>query len=425
MRVGAYKDFGILRYGNNLVANSIDGLFEVTLEVSGTSFPNVQTASTGFQINSSIADNIMTIDFADGTGEHSFNPTSGNNHSYNNTIVYYFQDVPPVLINTVTPSYSTRRFIKFRFRYPEYITYFNFQNMGVHGEFPKRLGMFNLATGFRASLGSASKFDSLPTDMKGFNGRDLIFIEAFTNRINRIPNWVGDSSIVNLTFQQTFDLSGLPSSTNIEAIGKIKRLDTLILSNNNLNNDSFFDNLKSNPSLTNIEVPSNNNLTTIPTAISNCSQINSLSFGSSGGSFLASWGDFSLMTRLNSFSHSAIGSATPLTVPNGIDNCILLKTYFCRNSYRTQARCDAHVNNWYDFIIANASVSLGNTKFRQMTMNFGYSGATVRNERPSGVYQDVATPTTPMEKIWKMVNVYKHTWHVSNETNNGNVIYTP
>lgn len=108
-----------------------------------------------------------------------------------------------------------------------------------------------------------------------------------------------------------------------------------------------------------------------------------------------------------------LGNKITTDLPLGMANCVNLKTIQCKASYTTQIRIDTFINNLYDFIVLNASVSVGNTKFREMTINPGsYAGTIV--PRPTGNYAD---EDSPLGKVWRMVNIYKHTWTVRNVAN--------
>lgn len=117
-------------------------------------------------------------------------------------------------------------------------------------------------------------------------------------------------------------------------------------------------------------------------------------------------------------------SAMTTDVPAWFSNFTKLKVITAYTSFNTQSRMDTWVNNLYAFIVANASMSAGLTKFRNMVISIyatSVSNDISSSVRPSGNYQQPAgyvagsnngAPASPMEKIWVLTNQYSHTWTV-------------
>lgn len=81
---------------------------------------------------------------------------------------------------------------------------------------------------------------------------------------------------------------------------------------------------------------------------------------------------------------------------------------------------DALIDNWYNFIVANASLASGSSPFRGMIMNYAVSGG-VAGQVPSGVYKapegfvvgvSNGVPSNAQEKLYVMQVQYAHVWTV-------------
>ena len=121
------------------------------------------------------------------------------------------------------------------------------------------------------------------------------------------------------------------------------------------------------------------------------------------------------MTSLTTLLNVGTG---PTNIPTGFNTCLALKNIDLRNNFKTQASIDEFVTNFYNYIVANPNLT-------NINLDIGWRSSTVSNTRPSGTYQASETPTTAMERIYKLVNDYRHTITVTNITNNGNEVLTP
>jgi hypothetical protein len=137
---------------------------------------------------------------------------------------------------------------------------------------------------------------------------------------------------------------------------------------------------------------------------------------------LIGWGDFSEIVTLEDLR---LPRNTNLTteIPIWFGSLVNLKSMLISASFQNTGGINSFVNNFYELVVANASMSIGNTKFRQMIIDaYGTSTLDQANStRPSGTYQQPAgyvqgssngTPTSPMEKIWVLTNQYNHSWTV-------------
>lgn len=137
---------------------------------------------------------------------------------------------------------------------------------------------------------------------------------------------------------------------------------------------------------------------------------------------ITGYGDFSECTNIETLWLHRLSNLTT-TIPIWFDSLTKLKEITIQASFQNSGGINSYVNNFYDFIVANSSMSVGSTPFRMMTINAYGTNTTDQNNstRPSGTYQQPSgyvqgssngTPASPMEKIWVLSNQYGHTWTV-------------
>lgn len=407
-------------------------LTTILLEVSGTSFPDLKYTGEGGPSQTNVSfevavgqGNEMYVDFADGTGKHTYLPNSSNRILFSAEALHYFQDVPEDIRNTYNPSYPKKRIIRINFKDPSKVTFLRFVGISFHGNFPRGLGAYNISDTLTLScIGATSRWDTYPRALKGLRCRQLYLTSPFTETMSVLPDWLLNSEIEYINMISTFFAPTHASVNGMDKIHKIKNLRTIMLVSSGLVEESFADNIKGS-TITGLVV-THNRFKVVPTNIYNAKQLINLQVG---GGLLENWGTgFQVDNKIETLTYSTAHlTIFPTTVPTNINNCIYLKTVQFTGTFRTQERLDAHINAWYDFIVANASTLSGNTKFRQMAFSATYTNSSSSgiNTRPSGVYQDSVNPSTPMEKIYKMVKVYGHTWSVVNTTGTGNQVLTP
>ena len=411
---------------NNMVVEQRD-IYAFELEVSGTSFPDRYIGQNYIRFGWT-GSNTIYVDCNDGVGERVITDRKifgGYNLSLFMQTALFFQDVPENIRNTVDPTYSVRRKIKIRFQFPKKVNYIESVNCGVYGIMPAEFGLFNFST-FRISNGADSpRWESFANNFYGLKSDTLFLNNPFSSLKSSIPTWLYSGRFINVSLLNGFNLSGDPTSTNVDKIHNIQDLTSLNIGAN-MGDNSLADNLKLIPTLRYLGI-GGNNFTTLPKAVTNCQYLITLVISNTDGfgynTNMTSWGDGLVnMTELTKIVYVGMKNNPPSALFPGIENCTKLKTVEAFVTYTTQVKIDDHVNNWYDLIVNNASATTGNTKFRQMSINIG---SNVGSIRPSGTYQDSTTPTTPMEKIYKMVKVYGHTWIVRNAANTGTEILAP
>ena len=408
----------LLKYNGKIVLfngafTSAQDFTVIELEVSGSTF--VDRSNAFFQIQSSTPNNTIYIDFQDGTGEHAFAPNSGNNHVYigtNSNTIYTYQD-----------GNTGRRKVFIRFKNSQDVTYIQLANFMMYGNFPKSIANYNLTEGLSFSNNTTSKWDAFPVDFRSVNSMSVMFRNTFQNKVVNLSPWVYSSRIQTLILDGIFNLSALPAINHTDKLINIVGLKNLTLANSDLNSNSLPSNLKDISTLEYLRIGNNSTLTTLPTVLVGCANIKTLILGSGDGfgySHITSWGNgITGMIRLETLTcMGGVATNSPTSIPTGLNTCVALKNIDLRGGYRTQARIDEFVTNFYNYVVANPNLT-------NINLNIGYSGSTVLNTRPSGVYQTSSTPTTPMEMIYKLVNDYRHTVTVTNITNNGNEVLTP
>lgn len=144
--------------------------------------------------------------------------------------------------------------------------------------------------------------------------------------------------------------------------------------------------------------------------------------GSGVLSQITGWGDFSQAVTIEDIRAPRNENLSPI-LPTWFDALVNLKYFLVSASFQNTGGIDLFVDSIYELVESNASMTSGNTKFRQMTVDaYGSSAADQESStRPSGTYQQPSgyvqgssngTPASPMEKIWVLSNQYGHTWTV-------------
>lgn len=410
----------ILRIGNQLPYSVNNTVLEFT--VMGSSFPD--RMGGGVQIGTSglFTENLMYIDYADGTGVHEYSFLSGTYSFASNSILHYYQNLAdPTKVGTVSPTYMEERRIKIWFKFPQRINVLSWQNFGLYGELPKNIQNYNWSVQLR--FANMYNLNNFPAALGGLKAAILNLSNLSSVKLNYLPAWIKNSNIPSLTLQQIFNFAGADSATTgFDGLGDIKNLNTLDIADNNLITNAEFPVLNNCATLRTLRI--GNPFSVFPAKIGECAQVTNLEVSNGVNGRISpnfnDWGaGIGLMTALITLTVQYTNNV-PTTVPTGMASCVNLKNLNYGGLFLDQARSDDFVNNFYDFIVANASTSVGNTKFRQMVVNYADSSVR-RNLRPTGNYAD---EDSPMGKIYRMVTIYKHTWTVRNAANTANQTYS-
>lgn len=381
----------------------------IELEVNGTSFPD-GNASFIFQIQSTLG-NEMYIDFADGTGVHTFLPNRALIYfDYQDVIMYYYQDLAnPMKIGTVDPSYNQRRKIKISFKYPNRVTGIWFRVFNIYGKFPEAMGNYNLTQ--RLTIDRVKFFDEFPTSFRGINTYNLALNTISTVPVTVLPEWIYNSKIQILALTGGFIFTALPSVTNLYKLINVVGLTSLAL--DRFSDVSIPDNWKDITTLRTVILQGGESMVSLPVNLTNMTQLTSLTIRAN--SALTSWGNgIGLMTKLITLDYYNSSLNLTTDVPFGIENCWKLKNIFAGNTFLTLAKINTHISNYYDMVVVYGDMTATtNNKFRSVA--FSLYANQFNNFRPSGTYQQPTgyiqgssngTPASAMEMCWVLVKQY-------------------
>jgi|GEM_PF-4038107 len=265
---------------------------------------------------------------------------------------------------------------------------------------------------------------TLPVTFGELDKLESLNIGDNTSALLRLPVYI--SGLLALKVLEMYN-TRMPFSEVERLMDDLPDIHTVDISNCQYNTDQ--DITGTNTKIKTMIIGGNNdwNNRTVPSFVSKLTALENLRMGipSSMNTVvdrLRFYGDFSACTALKLISISQLyGFET--TVPLWFSSLVNLKTFSCWGTFLTQARINEFVDNFYAFIVANASMAAGNTKFRQMTVDTYGVSSTIQamSFRPSGTYQQPAgyvagssngTPASQMEKIWILTNQYSHSWTV-------------
>lgn len=418
--------------------------------VRGTSFPcfdnNAPTNFPGSLTARSSAPNTMHIDYGDGTSaDFTLTFISGNNYyqrilRHTDSTVHYY------------PEYETlgedqyalpERVITISFTDPQSVIYFSHSYQNIYGEYPNEIGLFpNLGYLGTANTRQVTKF---PLDWRNSKLTGLQCSGLWQNQYKTqpLPLTLLDTPLTSLIVSGSYDFSDMVTSNFALIPQKLK--DTLVTlgltycSLPDLPSD-FVDLTK----LRTLYINDGNfeEIEKIPDLISTMTWLTTLYLV--GGSYsgrcnVREWPDLSNFTNLQSlytYNMTTYKSGIPLwstTLPDWFYNLYNLKTWTVGGVYwQTQERCDEFVNNFYDYVVAHASITdtgvLSTNTLRDMRVNYYTSSTTANlntyNKRPSGILQQPVgyvqgvnngTPSSPLEKIWVLQEQYDQIWTIRPE----------
>lgn len=229
----------------------------LTFDVKGSYFPNRHASLSGsdFQlINTSNIGNTVYIDFGDGTGEHPYpfltfgsnrraqwgsvstvtNPDSISVTGLYNYPVYYYQDLPEGIKNTVNDTYDHIRTIKMRFANPTAITQLIIDRIPLYNQLPAGLSKL---TGLQTlTVRSSLYITSFP---QYFLNTQVVFLTLSSVgdvMEQGFPDWVLNSPIKQVNLTDSINLSGSATLKKFDQIDKLKNtLEDLVLTGADIN----------------------------------------------------------------------------------------------------------------------------------------------------------------------------------------------
>lgn len=409
----------------------LDGRFAETrggalsFQVAGSHFPysnyeppdsnTIAFNSTFFSFSSSVA-NKATINYADGSIiTYDFKQFGG---AY---VLRFYTSIPlgdsiNSPIYTYADGNADKRVIQISFAKPDAITEITTQNTNIYGVFPSSI--IELSSLAKINL-SRTQITQFPVSLSGLKSLTIMTLLRIGYAISiRIPSEFLSLNLSYLDVSGSVDMSNLETSNFISLCNSDLKyiLNTLIISGCELS--TLPADVANLIALRTLNI-SYNLFDTVPASVNSITSLTFLQVGSGLGvnSTIKFWSSISNLVNLVTLN-CAIAQNMETNLPQGMGNCVLLKTFNVSATYNTTARIDAFINNMYDFVVANAAIFGANTlKFRGMTVSNVQSGST--SGVPSGTYQQPAgfalgisngTPASPREKIWVMVNQYGHTW---------------
>jgi hypothetical protein len=242
---------------NGKIARSLGRFMTITpdaeiilkFRVKGSYFPARynSTFENSFRlISQNNIDNKLYIDYNDGTGEHVVDfKVSGSNRRIDMgavanattpaTInitgsfvvpVYYFQDLPAGIKNTVNDSYEQYRDITMRFQKPQAITTIIFNRTYLYNSLPA--GLSKLQNLEYLSISQSYFITNFPQDFYNSRIRTLNLSQVGDVMNAGFPNWILNSPIQTLSLTNTINLSGSAENKRFDEINKLKETLTYI-----------------------------------------------------------------------------------------------------------------------------------------------------------------------------------------------------
>ena len=404
--------------GKKGVAIGIDGKlvyakdpFMLDFEVQGTGFPHgiFRLVNDGYERST------VMVDFDDGT------PLKEMQLTQNMGITHYYQDlVDASKIGTSDPNYPQRRTIKFYPKKPREISGLVIIYYRMFGALPENLGNYNLLHSLNLN---GTQFTEFPIYFKGFKSNYLDCNNAYATKIYSLPEWIYNSLIKEINLGDEFDFNLPPNESKLDSM--VNNTSLVILRLRNVYNESIPSNFVNISTLRTLSM-GRGKYTKLPTNVSNLTQLTALLVSQSVDGHTTSiqnWGDGigNLVNLTSLYYHGATSITSDL--PLGLGNCWKIKTIYAQRNFQrvggssdpvvAQYHTDRHIDQYYDCVNINGdNVVTTNNKFRNVLFEFGE----YPDKRPSGMYQQPSgfvlgsnngTPTTPMEKIWVLVNQYK------------------
>ncbi len=429
---------------NGLIMKPFE-LPKIEFEVRYPSFPtylgsssikpdsNNNTGGSGSLRITTSVQNTVYIDFGDGSEIYS-RDFNGQTHF-----------APASAIHEYTDGVKNH-IVKIWFKLPSKITAINFYIIDVFGEVPKALSMYplNILEFIR------TKFLEPPHDYGATFLYKFVGSYGFQTAINYIPEFIGKSSITDLRLGSGFNLRNT-NSTNIDILKNVKNL-TYLSFGSGTNLDDVGYEMRNYPNLRYLNIGGQQTYFTQMTEnLNQCRQLTHLAFGyvshhlfgiteSGAASLMTSWGvGFYGMSNLIYLSFANC-PGVQTTIPLGLEDLVNVKTLIYNSSLDSSNgsnRGDSLVESYYNFVIENASMSLGNTKFRQIRLEMYGSLDIGVMYSPSGTYQapegyvqgeSNGTPASPMEMMYVLVKQYRWTILASRLSLNNtreNITYAP
>lgn len=229
----------------------------------------------------------------------------------------------------------------------------------------------------------------------------------------KIPISIFNKPIVDLTFREQLSIDWA-----VNNIDKLYLLNSTLrtLSIGNTVNRAAFNSLPTDPvwglqnltQLTSISFQAAASFGAIPAALNGMVALQSLNLQQCD---INDWGNLNNLINLTFISLSN-NTNLPTSLPSYLSLLTKLKTLTLAFTWQSQSRVDTFVDNFYNFIVANAPmVGNASSSFRSMTVTItGSFSPTGTYQQPSGYVAGSSngSPASQKEKIWVLVNQYSH-----------------
>lgn len=369
--------------------------------------PSTQNYNNSYFLALSSESNTATVDYGDGNVvNYTFksnqllftastiteNTTTQSRHNYANTI-------------------EGDRLIRIRFGKPDKIYSIKTQYVSLYGEFPAEVSNLKSLSEIFVNQSNLTK---IPVSMASLPSLKKLTLSVIGTAIsNRIPDEFLSLKLesficagsVNFSDIYSSNLVSFLTSSNASTLKQFK-IDSCSMS-------TMPDEISNLIALEDFHFGSLNLFETMPVQVNSLTSLKILNpaAGITVAPYFKYWSSVSNLTNLTTIL-CVLASNLETSLPQDLNKCTNLKVLTIWGTYDTKVKIDKFINNFYDFIAANASKSGVNTlPFRGITLDCRGGSPTGTYQQPSGYISgsNDGTPLTPRERLWLLVNQYGHT----------------
>lgn len=327
----------------------------------------------------------------------------------------------PLSNHVFTDGYSGTRGVNVNISNPSGIVSIQSVYCLWRNEFPSEISFLNNIN--TLTFEYPSYITQFPYSWINLKSLTQLSLSAIGTLLSQYPSsFLGFASLSNLSINNVCDFSNLDTS-NARLIGNYGNT----LTNFDLQSSRLTDipiEWSNLTSLVGLDIDTQQ-WTAPPTNLNNLSTtitVLEIGGGYSFDTLMTGWGDFSNLINIYELN-CGISTSMTTSLPTWFNKLTKLKFFGITGTYgNTQARTDTFTDNMYSFIVSNASMTTGNTAFRNMTITAYVASEPSFSLRPSGTYQQPVgyvqgtnngTPASPLEEIWVMTNQYGHIWIIN------------
>ena len=369
--------------------------------------PSTQNYNNSYFLALSSESNTATVDYGDGNVvNYTFksnqllftastiteNTTTQSRHNYANTI-------------------EGDRLIRIRFGKPDKIYSIKTQYVSLYGEFPSEVS--NLKS-LSEIVVNQSNLTKIPVSMASLPSLKKLTLSAIGTAIsNRIPDEFLSLKLENFICAASVNFSDVNASNLVNFLNSQNATTLKYLKIDSCNMTSMPDEITNLAVLEEFHFGSLNLFERMPGQINSLTSLKFLNpaAGITVAPYFKYWSSVENLINLTTIS-CGFASNLETYLPEGLKSCTKLKVLTIMGTYDTKVRIDEFINNFYDFILANASKSGANTlPFRGITLDCRGGSSTGTFQQPAGYISGSSdgAPITPRERLWLLVNQYGHT----------------